>query len=115
MRVGLPGSVFQTGLPFRQESEGLKTPGYSKTVLRTGLQGRRGPVQYHKGHYVQIAAGMDGSAEACMRVGSPGSVFQTGSPFRQESEGLKTPDYWETVLRMGLQGRLRCRFLHRQM
>ena len=22
------GSVFQTGLPFRQESEGLKTPGY---------------------------------------------------------------------------------------
>ena len=28
-----------------------------------------------------------------------GSVFQTGSPFRRESEGLKTPGYWETVLR----------------
>ena len=28
MRGGARGSVFQTGLPFRQESEGLKTPGY---------------------------------------------------------------------------------------
>ena len=34
---GARGSVFQTGLPFRQESGGLKTPGYGGTVPQTGL------------------------------------------------------------------------------
>ena len=31
------GQSFRLACPFRQESGGLKTPGYSKTVLRTGL------------------------------------------------------------------------------
>ena len=37
MRAWLSGSVFQTGSPWGRGSGGLKTPGYSKTVLRMGL------------------------------------------------------------------------------
>ena len=42
---------------------------------------------------MQIAAGMIGPAEIFNGARSCGAVFQTVSPFRQETEGLKTPGY----------------------
>ena len=48
---------------------------------------------YAGGKGMQIAAGMIGPAEIFNGARSCGAVFQTVSPFRQETEGLKTPGY----------------------
>ena len=55
MRGGARGSVFQTGLPFRQESEGLNFPVIARPSFGRGCNWRRKYMRAYRG--AQVAAG----------------------------------------------------------
>ena len=96
------GQSFRLSCLTGKVTGGLKTPGYSKTVLRTG---RHRHANFMLGRCMQIMRWADGVADKgrrrCDSIGHAGQSFRLTCLSDKTTEGLP-PGYSKNVLRTGL-------------